>query len=297
MIRAVWLALALAAGLVVPNAAAAWWALWPEPAEEAADPVPVPANLHAARASDCASDGAGGSRFADNAFARHGGVLPSALEDARPVLAALRLAASPAQAEALAAGLLTAPDGAMRAVAAVALARVLLARADLWEGAEARAASLLAGLDGPDALYLRAVLASRTGDWDGAARLTERALAADPRFHDAAVLHALARTRAASAAALGCGGFIASLDAALAPVFASGACPVHVAHLDLAARRFVETAPGRTGQRDRALWTLALAYVSRNDRVCRQAAGTLSAQGWGQRCAPVLAQLDCATPP
>lgn len=279
--------------------ASAWWLFWAQPSaqKQPAKPpmVQVPKAFSGARAAECNVGDGSVSRFADTAYARGSVIVPDLSHETRRRLSALRMAYSLEQAENIAAPLLTGSDEQLAAITRVALARVLIGRQSSWPGATALAETILAQPAEPlsDAAYLRAVLRFAQRDWTGAEREVSVALEKDPAFYNAAVLRALLLYQRANRADLSCAAFYADLAHAIAPVLEAGACPVHVAHLSLALRRYLPERPGPGSARNRAITQLVLSYVARNDSLCATLKDSLLRDPVAADCSGVLDSLTC----
>ncbi|MEE3098669.1 MAG: hypothetical protein VX463_02765, partial [Pseudomonadota bacterium] len=235
-------ALAAAAACWGPGEAAAFWNLWrpapPPPSEAGGAP---PAKLDSLRESACGAGDAARS-FADTAWGR--GERPRA--ELAPELQAV-IAAALASGEADPARRLLRPwlddaAPAHRLAAAVTLAMALLRSGPggTTEALELLAAPELAG--DPDAAYLRAAAALDRRDWATAEVEAARVVDGAPRHYGAQTVLALVRLNAAGAVGAPptpaqCARLLQRIAEAIEPPLRLGACPVHVAHLDLTADR------------------------------------------------------------
>lgn len=295
------LALALCLGLSAlsaPTPAQAWWHLWrAEPVEEPPIP-PIPTPLQKLRDGGCAVGDADGTRFGDTAFMRgHAdkSILP---EDMQRALLGLTITDDADAARAYVAPFLSDSDPVIQGHARVALARWHLAHASRNAAGSSTAKALLdhpSTATMPDAHYLRAVIAMAGNDWDGARDQASAALTDSPDHYDAQVLLALTALRGISIRPQSCGAAMTAIQTVLVPVLSSGACPTHVAHFDLAARRFLPPVRGQHGERDARLRAIVLAFVARNDRECARQAELLRQAPGGGDCGLALASLPCTS--
>src|SRR5262249_54096023 len=93
-----------------------------------------------------------------------------------------------------------------------------------------------------DTAYIEAVLAFYEGRDDNARSAVERALSINPQYYNARVLTAISDLKYIDENLFhrqSCERSIVALTDAIVPVLQLGACPIHVAHLDLSIRRFL----------------------------------------------------------
>mmetsp|Transcript_22853 Transcript_22853/g.38171 ORF Transcript_22853/g.38171 Transcript_22853/m.38171 type:complete len:295 (-) Transcript_22853:1103-1987(-) len=287
-------ALLLLVMLATPGMAHAWWALWTSPQEQQEQSeVRAVSPLDAVRDEECGALTGSTTRFGQTAFMRGAADKSNLPESAWNALAGLSMATSAELAEEIAAPLLASASDDVRATGLVALARWLLAHdSALGESARNRAAELLSdpliGFDA-DAHVLRATIELGKGQWLGVALESAKALALEPEYYDAQVLGALASLQEVHTSNTTCIAAVADMEDILLPVLTAGACPTHVAHLDLAISRYVPTPEPAMKE----LRELLLAYVAHNDSICQKAASHLLRTPWGRSCGAALERIAC----
>ena len=281
---------------MVAGPAAAWWHLWQE-VEPAPEEQVVSQKTVSARDSVCRAGDGVHVRFGTSGFMRGSLDASAFTERTRARLAAAHVAQDEATMLEILAPLLEDASPLVRNAAILHQASWALARPQWTQTSLGALKTMLEdpGLEGyADAAYLRSVIALRQKRWQDVERHAVQALEIEPNAYDAQVMLALSQVRRIETRRLSCGQAIRQTQEAIVPVLRAGACPTHVAHLDLALQRFAQSGRNTDGHRNDLLQAIVLAYVARNDLECRRLLDTLASGPYGSECAQVVSSFPCS---
>jgi hypothetical protein len=190
------------------------------------------------------------------------------------VLAAVNIAQDIPTARSLLKSYISSPDARIASVARVQMAWALLRSRDMRGGVFSEIRELLppdvSSPHGADSAYIRAVLFFEENRHDLAEVEITQALAINPNYWNARVLSSLIqikRLRSISGDASFCAFRINALIEIMAPLLELGACPVHVAHFDLAVTRYLGEPSGGAGRELAHIRKILLSYVARNNQL------------------------------
>lgn len=258
--------------------ATAFWSIWQKSEPPDAEPVVVQSPLEKVRKDSTCGDSRSLATFGETSFMRGEASRSLLSEDEGRILAAAYMAERVETSRAILEPLLSSSDGPVRDAARIAAAFIIFRRSGpaLGDVSKAEIKALLSEPIHPDfesdRHYLAAVLALEQRDWPAVTRETERALRRSPRYYNARVLHTLgqlAHLLRGGFSAAQCEANMIRVEDLLLPLVELGACPMHVAHVDLAAARYLPEDAGPNTERLRLARRFYLAYVSRNDTVRR----------------------------
>jgi hypothetical protein len=258
----------------------AFWRIWQKegPLKTKEKPPVCCIKLKEVRDSGCGRPDAV-QVFGENAFMRREAERRGLPEDVSRAIAGAYMAETTRKAYGILSPHLDAPEATVRDAARLSYAFVVLSRSGLDVGG-ADAARLAALLREPftrpleaDRHYLLAVMALADRNWPRVAAASRKAIELSPKYYNAHVLHSLAQLGmigAGSLSASQCEATLVRIEELLMPLLSLGACPMHVAHLDLVAERYLPAATDRVAEKLRLIRRIYLAYVSRNDKLGRE---------------------------
>lgn len=253
--------------------ATAFWRIWKEQAPPER-PATLSVPLSAVRNSGCGRPDAV-RVFGESAFMRREAdrnLLPDA---ARRAIAAAYMAETADVANAILSPYVNAPDPFVRDAARISDSFIALRKRS--DGARIHVPQIEEYLRTPmtqtleaDRHYLLAVLALASGNWSDVAKASKTAIELSPKYYNAHVVYSLSqleRIQADELSTTRCEATLQLIEKMLLPLLELGACPMHVAHLDLAAERYLPNSGGVTADKLRIIRRTYLAYVSKNDNV------------------------------
>lgn len=274
----------------------AWWNIWQiqELKQEPAEPV-----LKSIRENSCGDPARTVSRFGDTSFMRLENQSEKFPEAFTRAMIAAFLSETAEEIGTFLTPFLTDDDPEIRSAAHLYYARALMRRHGLASQEKSRILQLLSEpliASHPDRAYLMASLAAAERNWENVQSYSQMAIQASPEYYNAWVLRTLARLhdinqRAEKGAS--CRSLALEMQNDLQPLLSMGACPIHTAHLELAIRRFLGDAVTAAQTEMSQMRGISLAYVARNDPLCKKLKLRFQSDFPRSSCNIVIENLKC----
>ena len=270
------LILNLILALFYPTVGFSWWKLWDKETEwgnEPPFPHPINRELSEIRESGCdVSNNDSFKLYGETAYMRN--EIDSAWMTAenRTILAAATLSQSETTTRMLLRPLLNNEDARLQKASLLTLVFWIFKN---QKNSDSTLSELKILLNNPllngisDKHYLTAVIHSQSSNWKDVSSELHKAVNIAPLYYNAQVLLAIDNFRKLPLRRLGCDGAFSEIQRYLIPIMALGACPTHVAHLDLAIDRHLPKLKGTGAVRNSIIRKTLLSYVSRNAVECR----------------------------
>jgi hypothetical protein len=285
--------------ILCASASLAWWAIW-DASEDSPPPPPIPEStkIDGIRQAACEDTDTPFTRFGQTSYMRGFENKDDLPRDIHSRLTGLSIATTAAVAERISTPLLDSDVPGIQVAGRIALARWYLSHDSAnTDDFRSRAFDLLREPtleNRADARALRAAEALHRSDWDAVLAESTAALELEPTFYDAQLMNVLAQLRNNLSQNQSCLSKALEMENQFLPILDAGACPTHVAHLDLAIHRYVPFRTSPAPERDNAIQQIILGYVSQNFAACMQAADTLRSGRFATDCAQVINRYDCA---
>lgn len=271
--------------------------IWPPRDVEAEDPPPPPVSLQGVRDASCGRDTSTGNIFSDTAVVR-GQVADTALTSKESnSISAARISQKENFVRSTLGSLLDAgtPNPEVIRVE-LAYQLIRLNAADLGT-IHSEVSALVAPMRGnSDALYIQSLLAASVGRDETAIGYLNEALALDPTFYNAAFLRGLLLLEALDnnfQKSSDCDALFTGLVDAILPVATLGACPLQLAHFQLALERRLPPSKSVARAEFNLATNVAIAFLAQKDAMHTRLLNLYySSSQSGYVCRATLQQLD-----
>lgn len=244
--------------------------IWkPPPSKQNPPPVQIE-KLNSIRQSSCGAGDESGQPFGETAFLRgeiQRKIVPEALTRA---MVASNISQNASFAEEILTPFINSESNEVSSIARLHLAFLLLRTETLERRNSTQIRTLLQAPNTikTDTAYLKAVLYFRERQFNLAHAELTKAINHNPRFANAHILMnlvQLSKLRKIPLIQNSCSQTVNFLIDKMSPLLELGACPLHIAHINLATQRYVEEPKNNVGQELEYIRQTILAYVSRNN--------------------------------
>lgn len=278
-------------GSSTPTPTYSWWSFWKDQDQIIEEVQPITRSFRAIRENSCGSKESINS-FGETEYMR-GEESSDFTTEERSILAAATISESEEVTRKILSPLLNSKQSELQKVAILTLSFWVLKHSNKSKTSLKELNTLLNNpiLDtSADKFYLQAVIAFITKDWDKVMSNAKQATELSPLYYNAQVLLAIEKMRRLSDIEQSCNAVTRDLQEILLPVLKKGACPTHVAYLDLAIEKYDLS---DHDERSSTIRQILLSYIAKNERECLRQVGLLQNGSFGAECRELINNFTC----